>query len=200
MTFGSPQLSAHRFFAVFFALLCTFPFDLAWALDLPQLMQVLAQNKGGKTTFVERKYLAMLDEPVESSGELRFDPPYRLERRTLKPRVETVVLEKEALTVSRGKTSRTLSLTEYPELASLIESIRATLAGDQKALERYYRVGLTGALTAWQLVLTPKEVQTAKVVKLIRLSGQRELVSRIDVELADGDMSIMTIAKPQGIP
>lgn len=191
---------AHRFFAIFFALLCALPVELTWALDLPQLMQVLAQNKGGKTTFVERKYLAMLDEPVESSGELRFDPPYRLERRTLKPRVETVVLEKEALTVSRGKTSRTLSLTEYPELASLIESIRATLAGDQKALERYYRVGLTGALTAWQLVLTPKEVQTAKVVKLIRLRGERELVSQIDVELADGDMSIMTIAKPQGIP
>ena len=191
---------AHRFFAIFFALLCALPVELTWALDLPQLMQVLAQNKGGKTTFVERKYLAMLDEPVESSGELRFDPPYRLERRTLKPRVETVVLEKEALTVSRGKTSRTLSLTEYPELASLIESIRATLAGDQKALERYYRVGLTGALNAWQLVLTPKEVQTAKVVKLIRLRGERELVSQIDVELADGDMSIMTIAKPQGIP
>ena len=189
-----------KVFTVFLCLLLGLAFQTAWAMDLPQLMQVLAQNKGGKTTFVERKYVAMLDEPVESSGELRFDPPYRLERRTLKPRTETVVLEKETLTLSQGKSSRTVNLMEYPELGVLIESIRATLAGDQRTLERYYQVNLSGTLTAWQLVLTPKNTQATKLVKLIRLIGQRSLVSRVDVELTDGDMSVMTIAKPQVIP
>lgn len=191
---------AHKFFTIFLGLLLGLAFQTACALDLSQLMQVLAENKGGKTTFIERKYVAMLDEPVESSGELRFDPPYRLERRTLKPRTETVVLEKETLTLSQGKSSRTVNLMEYPELGVLIESIRATLAGDQRTLERYYQVNLSGTLTAWQLVLTPKNTQATKLVKLIRLMGQRSLVSRIDVELTDGDMSIMTIAKPQVIP
>ena len=190
---------AHKFFTIFLGLLLGLAFQTACALDLSQLMQVLAENKGGKTTFIERKYVAMLDEPVESSGELRFDPPYRLERRTLKPRTETVVLEKETLTLSQGKSSRTVNLMEYPELGVLIESIRATLAGDQRTLERYYQVNLSGTLTAWQLVLTPKNTQATKLVKLIRLMGQRSLVSRVDVELTDGDMSVMTIAKPQVI-
>ena len=40
----------------------------AW--DVQQLMDLLAQNQSGRTTFIEKKYIAILDKPVESSGEL----------------------------------------------------------------------------------------------------------------------------------
>ena len=34
------------------------------------LMETLAQNKGSRADFVEKKYLASVDRPIESSGEL----------------------------------------------------------------------------------------------------------------------------------
>ena len=68
-----------------------------------QRLQTLARGKVARATFVEKKYLAMLDSPVTSSGELLFTAPDRLERRTLKPRPESVVLEGNTMTMTRGQ-------------------------------------------------------------------------------------------------
>src|SRR3984893_4958541 len=54
--------------------------------DLDKLMGLLAQRQHGHVTFVEEHFLAVLDRPVESSGELLYDAPDHLEKRTLKPK------------------------------------------------------------------------------------------------------------------
>ena len=54
--------------------------------DLDKLMGLLAQRQHGHVTFVEEHFLAVLDRPVESSGELLYDAPDHLEKRTLKLR------------------------------------------------------------------------------------------------------------------
>jgi len=46
-------------------------------------------------------------------------------------------------------------LRAYPEVAGMIESLRATLAGDRQALERVYRLSLAGTSDDWTLELTP---------------------------------------------
>jgi hypothetical protein len=69
--------------------------------DLDALMSLLAQRKHGHVSFVEEHFLAVLDRPVESSGELLYDAPDRLEKRTLKPKPETLVLEHGVITAHR---------------------------------------------------------------------------------------------------
>ena len=44
----------------------------AYAFDAEQLLAELAQNKQGQATFVETKYLAVLERPIKSSGTLSF--------------------------------------------------------------------------------------------------------------------------------
>ena len=51
-------------------------------IDMPTLMQLFAVNKNIKTEFVERKFVRILDSPVESSGELIFIAPAHLEKNT----------------------------------------------------------------------------------------------------------------------
>ena len=110
--------------------------------NVARLMQSLAQQQGGRVTFVERKYIAILDRPVESSGELVYLPPARLEKRTLMPKPESLVLDGDVLVVERGRQTYTLQLQQYPEVAAIVDSIRSTLAGDLVALERQYRMEL----------------------------------------------------------
>ncbi len=47
----------------------------------------MAESSSSNSTF-----LPSSSHPIESSGELRYDAPDRLEKRTLKPRAETLVL------------------------------------------------------------------------------------------------------------
>ena len=66
-------------------------------------MEALAQRQHGHVTFTQRNYLAVLDRPLESSGELLYNAPDRLEKRTLKPRPESLILERGVISAQRGR-------------------------------------------------------------------------------------------------
>ena len=165
---------------------------------LPQLMQRLAERRHGHAAFVERQFIAMLERPLESSGELFYDAPDRLEKRTLAPKPESLVLDKGTLTVRRGARSRALALRDYPQIAPFIDSIRATLAGDLAALERTYTLSFEGGASDWTLVLVPREATVAALIARIRMTGSEDLVREVTVERADGDRSVMTIRELPG--
>jgi len=171
----------------------------AWAAwDIDQLMAGLAGNKVGRATFVEKKYLAMLDAPVTSSGELLFTPPDRLERRTLKPRAESVILEGGTMTMQRGERKTVLKLQDYPAIGALTESVRGTLAGDRPALEKHYTLKLEGTQARWSLSLVPREARIRGFVLEIRIDGERGEVRTVEIEQSDKDRSVMTIQKVAG--
>ena len=180
---------------VWLALLVS-PIVQAAPLSIAQLMANLAKHPQGAATFTEKKYLSILDQPVESSGELLFVPPARLEKRTLKPKVETLVLDGDVLTVERQMQRHVLQLKDYPEVAGMIESIRATLAGDRKALERVYHLALDGGHERWTLVLTPLDPRVGAVIARIRMEGVKDVVRSVEILQADGDRSLMTIEQP----
>ena len=162
-----------------------------WGLD--RLMQNLAKTRTGHAIFVEKKTLAILDQPVESSGELFYTAPDRLEKRTLKPRAESMLLDRGTLTIEQKGKKHVLQLQNYPEIAAFIESIRGTLAGDRKALERAYQMSLEGNEQNWTLVLLPVADKMKKVVERIRIVGVRDELRSIEIIQADGDSSHMTI-------
>ena len=177
--------------------LCSAPAHAAWGVD--QLMQTLAQNRSGHATFVEKKYIAMLDRPLESSGELLYSAPDRLEKRTLKPKPESMVLQGNTLTIERGRRQYVLTLQDYPELGAFTESIRGTLAGDQKALASIYDMALEGTEERWTLTLHPREPKMAAAVQRVVIHGSGAELHSIEIEQADKDRSVMTIT-PVTVP
>jgi len=160
-----------------------------------RLMQDLARQRGGKVAFSEKKYIALLDRPVESAGELIYQPPARLEKRTLKPKAESLVLDRDVLVVERGKQKYTLQLQQYPEITAIVGTIRNTLAGDLAALEKQYRVDLQGSPERWSLTLLPSDPRIATIVQKIVISGTRDELREIEMLQADGDRSVMQIRR-----
>jgi len=161
--------------------------------DLEQLMALLAQRQHGHVSFVEEHFLAVLDRPVESSGELLYDAPDRLEKRTLKPKPETVILEHGVITAHRGHRTYVLNLSDYPQIVPLIDSIRATLAGDRASLEHFFKVTLDGSLEHWTLLLLPSDPSVGKSVKQIRIEGVQDAIHTVEIQQSDGDRSLLTI-------
>lgn len=166
---------------------------LAADSDFDRLMSALAQRKHGHVTFVEKKFIALLDRPVESSGELLYEAPDKLEKRTLKPKPESLVLEGGTVAAQRGKRHYVLDLKQYPQVVPFIESIRATLAGDRPALERVFKVDFSGTFDSWKLALTPLDAQLGKQVKEIHIEGANDVIHTVEILEADGDRSLLTI-------
>jgi hypothetical protein len=186
------------FFAAVAGLLFVAPTAQAAEWGIAQLMQSLAQRGAERASFVERKFIAILDKPLESSGELRYIPPDRLEKRTLKPKPELLVLDRDRFSVERGNQTHSLRLSDYPEIAAFVESLRGTLAGDRKALERFYRLELYGNQERWTLVMFPSDTKLAALVLRIDVTGTRERVRSIEILQTDGDRSLMTVERIAG--
>jgi hypothetical protein len=165
--------------------------------DIKRLMQELAQVKTAQGRFVERKHLAILNAPLELSGTLVYVAPSRLEKHTLAPRQESLVLERGELTIeSKGRNQRrTLVLQDYPVIWAFVESIRSTLAGDLPTLSRFYQVSLDGGERRWRLTLKPSEPGMQDVVSEIRISGDGSWINAIEIIESGGDRSVMTITR-----
>lgn len=169
------------------------PAPAAASSDLDRVMSALAQRKRGHVTFVEEKYLAVLDKPVKSSGELVYEAPDRLEQRTLTPKRETLVLQNGVVTVDRGRRHYALDLHQYPQIVPFIESIRATLAGDRAALERVFRLSFSGSFDNWMLTLAPLDEKLAHTIRQIDIEGTQAAVHKVQILEADGDRSVLSI-------
>jgi outer membrane lipoprotein-sorting protein len=165
----------------------------AAADDLDQLMSRFAGRPHGRASFVETQYLAVLKRPLESRGELFFDAPDRLEKRTLAPKPETLVVTKGLLTIARGNRRHEVALSAYPVLGPLIDSIRATLAGDRSALEAVYVLDYAAAGPGWTLALTPRDPKLASIVRRVAIAGEGDAIRSVETLRADGDRSLMRI-------
>ena len=163
----------------------------AW--DLDQLMSGLSAHKGGRARFVEKRHVALLDKPVQASGEMLFTPPDRLEKRTLLPRPETVVLDKDTLSLERDKRKFTIHLANRPEAQAFVESIRSTLSGNRKALEQDYALKLEGDSPRWVLTLVPQDEAILTLLKRITVTGSGNQVRHIEYLQADGDRTEISI-------
>ena len=165
-------------------------------IDMPSLMRLFANNNSIRAEFIERKFVRILDVPVESKGELVFSAPGRLEKRTRVPKPEALVIDGNQVSIERGSSRRTLSLDEFPDMASLVRSLTATFRGDQLSIEQFFTWKLSGPVNRWQLVLIPKSNKLFITLSEIRLAGDGGYVHTVETTLTDGDRSLMTLGRP----
>jgi outer membrane lipoprotein-sorting protein len=165
----------------------------ARAFDLSALMALLGQQRGGEAAFSEQRFVKGLDEPLTASGTLSFAAPDRFVRTTLKPRAETMAVAGNTVTLTRGGRSRSFTLDAAPEMVGIVEAIRGTLTGNLQTVQRYFKPELSGSAEQWTLALTPLEARLGGQVRVIHIGGRRAEVNRIEMQLTDGDRSLMSI-------
>ncbi len=163
------------------------------AMEVRDLMGWLANTQEGRATFVEERYVGGFDNALITSGELYFKAPNIFERRTLKPSAESMLVNGNAMVLQRGSQKRSMNLDAVPEAAAIVGAVRGTLTGDAGALDKHFRLGLTGKPEQWLLDLLPRDEQLAANVRTIQMRGARGVVTSVDVWFASGDRSSMKI-------
>lgn len=168
-------------------------FAADWNVTL--LLQSLAQRQagGGHARFVETKYIALLDKPQVSRGELVFTPPDRLEKHTLEPKPEVFIIDNDRVELERRGKHYSMRLADRPEAVAFADSIRGALTGNQRMLEASYALALSGPRDNWDLRLTPTDAQLAKLIDRIDIKGSADRIHAIEYEMADGDRTVMSI-------
>ncbi len=174
--------------------------DAGTPVTLDQIMTAVRTVRHVSARYVERRYLHILNKPIESRGTLRFDAPDRLEKKAdPEPNgaAERLMVDGDRLTIDRGTGAQpvVIALHEHPEIGVLAESIRATLSGDGAALQRTFEVTPSGSLDHWQLVLQPRDPAERKLLQWMRVVGYAERITEFDTADGEGDRSDMSIVE-----
>jgi hypothetical protein len=164
------------------------------ALTLEALLARIGGRPEQEARFVEKKYLALLDAPVESSGTLRYRAPDRLEKNTERPLKESMMLDGDQLVMERNGRRRSLPAAQLPGVAALVGGLRDTLGGDAQALRRMFKVVLQGDAANWQIDLLPSDVAVAQLVTRVTLRGRDDQLLEVETLQADRDRSVMTLS------
>jgi outer membrane lipoprotein-sorting protein len=165
----------------------------AHALDVPELMALLAQKRSGEARFTEQREVKGLDAPLASSGTLSFAAPDRFTRKTLAPRPETMAVEGNIVTLTRNGRSRSLALDASPEMEAIVEAVRGTLTGNANSLQQHFKLAVAGTPDQWTLELKPATPRLAVMLDSVRIAGKRGELRTVEMRLADGDRSVMQI-------
>lgn len=165
------------------------------SFSISELMKLLGAVETANARFVETRESALLKSPLVLQGTLEYRRPDRIVKQVLSPYDERVTIEGGRLTLENRTSNRkkSVAVSGAPGISALIESIRATRAGDLAALQRHYALQLAGSREQWTLTLKPLDAQVAAYVSVIALSGSEARIGRITVEEAGGDRSVMVI-------
>lgn len=161
--------------------------------DLNALMGELGKHRNRQARFVEKRFVKKLEQPLVSEGTLSFVAPDHFERITLTPPTESIVIDGNQLLLKRGGRSRRLTLDASPESTAIIQAIRGTLSGDAPSLRNAFATQLEGTPEQWTLTLKPTEAQVAAHIARIDIGGRHDQIRRVEVQLANGDRSVMDI-------
>ena len=160
---------------------------------LQGLMTQLAKVRAASASFTETKSVALLTTTLQSSGTLSYAAPDYVRKTTLSPAPQDFVLQKGTVTLIIGGQTRHFTLSQARQLAGLVEGVRATLAGDLPALQRYYDLSLSGGPEHWQLLLRPSDPALARMMTWMSITGQENRITGIDSADGKGGESKMQV-------
>jgi hypothetical protein len=163
--------------------------------DAPdRLMQMLASVQESQATFTEVKVMANLTRPLQDSGRLSYRRPSHLEKVTIEPLAESLVVDGDRLTLTEGGAApQVVDLNAEPMIRGLVDAIRGTLSGDLAMLRRAYRVSMQGDLAAWRLTLIPTDPRVAQLIASTTIEGAGTSLRAVQTRQTNGDDMRMTI-------
>ena len=161
------------------------------ALGLAELMDRMAATSGVIADFREQKQIALLEKPLESSGQIYFAPPNRLARFTLEPNPSVLIIDGEKLRFQQG-TSEKFDLSGNPMARTFIDNFIVLFNGDLSKLQDLYYTNFSAEGNRWSLILEPRRSPLRGIVKEIALRGNQQGIREIVMQNWDGDRTSTT--------
>ena len=172
--------------------------DDDWSIAV--LMKELGAIQVIDATFVEKKQADFLSEDFTISGELYFKAPHSLRKTVTDPYTETISIDETTIIVQDNRadgsanSARFIEIDSHPAIRLLVESMRATMAGDMEAMFETYEVGLTGSAAQWNLELVPRHKDIKKHIEAVRVAGADNKLNVISIIETDNTRSTMKLS------
>lgn len=170
------------------------------AATVEERLQQLADQAGTPLHFEETRDSGLLSEPLIVRGRLIYDPVTgQLTKQVDSPRPARLSVTETHLVAQVGDgRSRRMPLEQRPDLAALLVTVRALLAGRIDAVNDRFESTLEADEDSgeWKLTLQPRDAALADALQLLEILGAGDRVHTLQATL-DQEVQRMTILPPE---
>ena len=167
---------------------------------LAQLQAKTKALKSLKGSFQQRKYSRLLIRPMESEGELFWQPPGRFRWQVVRPAPLTLVVREDTILLLYPDLKKA-TLYRGPSGAGLLDRITGA-AGDPQTLQRQYAIEIQliarGDGGRWvQMNMEPKSAKHARYFKRleVKIDPQTWLPKEIAILEGNDDWTLIYLSK-----
>ena len=165
----------------------------AGALSVLELQRLLQSSAKPTVSFQEQRESPWLSAPMISRGTMRSSPN-ALEKRVESPRQEIWRLLPDRIEWVGAGGSKQILFSQAPALAALSDVMRRVVAGDIVALERDFRIQLSGDERAWRAQLQPRSTDVSRHLEQVELQGTGGQLQVIIVVERQGERTTTRLA------
>jgi hypothetical protein len=164
---------------------------------LTSVMNRLAAVKSAKADFTEKKFVKLLNAPVESTGVLVYTAPDRFEKHTKNPVEERMTVERDTVTLDNvaKKKKQQIFIPQFPALAAIVDAMRGALSGNLPQLQQAFSIKASGTNQRWKLHLVPLEANQYAYIHAVDVAGRDDFIESIEILQSDGDRSVMSMTR-----
>lgn len=161
---------------------------------LARVLAEVARQPLKAAPFIERRSSALTASPLESRGTLSYQPSGSVEKNTLTPIQERMIVGLDAITIQGARGApQTIRFEAQPAMAAHVHGLRALLAGDAGPLRQHFDTQLTGSFDHWELRLRPRDAAVRRGIAQIVVRGERGQVQVVETTETGGDVNELTI-------
>jgi hypothetical protein len=164
-------------------------------LTLDALLERFKQMPGLEARFREEKRIALLAAPLISEGMLYFAPPARLARHTLEPARSSILIDGRTLSFGDEQTHEEVDLEANPAVRDYVDSFLMILDGDQEALVKKWRIGISGEAETWQMTLLPLSEPVKKTIRDMTFRGKGAVIQWMKIVETTGDETVTVFSQ-----
>lgn len=162
----------------------------AHALELTELLQLFSLEKQSTVDFNNEKHVSFLDEPIKSSGYLKFIAPNKLQKFILKPEKTSQKIDGRELEIITANETNIINLDDYPEFSIILGATISVLSGNHEALKKDFKIIFEHKEVGWKLLLSPHDSYISGYVESIKMFGKKNKIFKIVVTEPNSDQSI----------
>ena len=172
--------------------------------DLSALVHEFSGISHAKLVFRETRSSAFTMTDLVITGSVEYRRPHYIERRTVSPIVERIVINRDYLSIEKavhaGRKGDSMVQTgkyriqSWPLLATAVNSLRAMLGGDTAPIRENFEVALQGSRADWRLDLVPTNPEIRRYFTWITLYGSGARIQKTISTRADGGQSTLDLS------
>lgn len=165
----------------------------AFSTELSEILEVSRVSPPARVAFREERHNPMFESPLVLEGFLEYLGPGVLGKVIESPFQETFSIEAGEISMIRDGEIRRLPVKRSKALETMLSAFEALLSGNAERLETVFDYEVSGEASDWTIDLQPKSRRISKHLSSLRLSGDDTGVSKIFIDLGNGEWHVMNI-------